>query len=97
MLHSRKTILGYNTFKTIYDKGCQTGSEFAYDDKLGIAVLVAISGVAGRASNRAFDEDDFADNKNLHTYTCPANQILISNGNWYSKKNDKKNYPNEAL
>jgi transposase len=89
MLRRSKTILGHNNFTAIYDKGYHTGSEFAYAHKLGIAVLVAIPGVAAHAPDLAFDVEHFKYNKTLDTYTCPANQTLITNGNWYSKKNGK--------
>ena len=59
--------------------------------------MVAIPGVAAHAPDLAFDVEHFKYNKELDTYTCPANQTLITNGNWYSKKNGKsvtlmKNY-----
>ena len=89
MLRRTKTILGHNNFMAIYDKGYHTGSEFDYANRLGVDVLVAIPGVASHAPDIAFDVEHFKYNKEDDTYTCPANQTLSTNGNWYSKKNGK--------
>jgi transposase len=89
MVRRSKTILGHNNFMSIYDKGYHTGSEFDYVNRLGIDVLVAIPGVSAHAPDVAFDLEFFKYNKESDTYTCPANQSLSTNGNWYSKKNGK--------
>lgn len=89
MLRRAKNILGHNNFTAIYDKGYHTGSEFEYANKLGINVLVAIPGVAAHAPDLAFDVEHFKYNTIADSYTCPANETLTSNGNWYAKKNGK--------
>lgn len=89
MLRRSKTILGHNNFVAIYDKGYHTGSEFAYADRLKIDVLVAIPSVAAHAPDLAFDVEHFKYDLKTDSFTCPANQILTTNGNWYSKKSGK--------
>lgn len=89
MLRRTKTILGHNNFTAIYDKGYHTGSEFDYANKLGIDVLVAIPGVAAHAPDMAFDVEYFKYDKTTDSYTCPANETLTTNGNWYNKTNGK--------
>ena len=89
MLRRSKTILGHNNFIAIYDKGYHTGSEFAYANRLKIDVLVAIPSVAAHAPDLAFDVEHFKYDLKTDSFTCPANQILTTNGNWYSKKNGK--------
>ena len=89
MLRRSKTILGHNNFTAIYDKGYHTGSEFDYANKLGIDVLVAIPGVSAHAPDLAFDVEHFNYDKTTDSYTCPANETLTTNGNWYNKKNGK--------
>ena len=89
MLRRSKTILGHNNFIAIYDKGYHTGSEFAYADRLKINVLVAIPSVAAHAPDLAFDVEHFKYDLKTDSFTCPANQILTTNGNWYAKKNGK--------
>ena len=89
MLRRTKTILGHNNFIAIYDKGYHTGSEFAYAERLKIDVLVAIPSVSAHAPDLAFDVEHFKYDLKTDSFTCPANQILTTNGNWYSKKNGK--------
>ena len=89
MLRRSKTILGHNNFVAIYDKGYHTGSEFAYAERLKIDVLVAIPGVAAHAPDLAFDVEHFKYDLKTDSFTCPANQVLTTNGRWYSKKNGK--------
>lgn len=89
MLRRTKTILGHNNFTAIYDKGYHTGSEFDYANNLGIDVLVAIPGVAAHAPDMAFDVEYFKYDKTTDSYTCPANETLTTNGNWYNKTNGK--------
>ena len=89
MLRRSKTILGHNNFTAIYDKGYHTGSEFDYANRLGIEVLVAIPAVAAHAPDMAFDVEHFRYDKTTDCYTCPANETLSSNGNWYNKTNGK--------
>lgn len=89
MLRRTKTILGHNNFTAIYDKGYHTGSEFDYANRLGIDVLVAIPGVSAHAPDLAFDLEYFKYHKVTDSYTCPANETMTTNGNWYAKKNGK--------
>lgn len=89
MLCRSKTILGHNNFTAVYDKGYHTGSEFDYANRLGIDVLVAIPSVSAHAPDTAFDVEYFKYNKTADSYTCPAQETLTTNGNWYTKKNGK--------
>jgi transposase len=89
MLRRAKTILGHNNFTAIYDKGYHTGSEFDYANRLGIDVLVAIPGVSAHAPDLAFDLEYFKYDKVTDSYSCPANETMTTNGNWYAKKNGK--------
>ncbi|WP_228479220.1 IS1182 family transposase, partial [Flavobacterium soyangense] len=89
MLRRAKTILGHPNFKAIYDKGYHTGSEFDYANRIGVDVLVAIPGVSAHAPDLAFDVEHFKYNKATDSYTCPANETLTTNANWYAKKNGK--------
>ena len=89
MLRRTKTILGHTDFKALYDKGYHTGSEFDYADRLGIEVLVAVPEVAAHAPNPDFDVEHFVYDKQKDCFTCPAKQVLTTNGNWYNKTNGK--------
>ena len=86
MLRRAKSILGTNEFTAIYDKGFYTGSELKIAQELGITAIVAIPEVASNSPDIRFNMANFQYNKEDDTYTCPEHHILITNGNWYSKK-----------
>lgn len=50
---------------------------------------MTIPSVAAHAPDWAFDVEHFKYDLKTDSFTCPANQILTTNGNWYSKKNGK--------
>ncbi|MEO6452525.1 MAG: IS1182 family transposase [Ginsengibacter sp.] len=85
MLRRTKTILQTNTFTALYDKGYHTGSEIKRAIELGIDIMVAIPGVAACAPDDRYNFDKFIYNENTDTYSCPEQQTLITNGNWYQK------------
>ena len=89
MLRRAKTIIGHSDFIALYDKGYHTGSEFDYADKQNIEVMVAVPEVASHAPDPAFDVEHFVYDKQADTYTCPANEKLVTNGNWYNKSRGK--------
>ena len=89
MLRRAKTIIGHSNFIALYDKGYHTGSEFDYADKQNIEVMVAVPDVASHAPDPAFDVEHFIYDKRSDTYTCPANETLVTNGNWYNKSRGK--------
>ena len=89
MLRRNKTILGHNNFTAIYDKGYHTGSEIGYADRLKIDVFVPIPSVAAYAQDLEFDVQHFKYDLKTDSFTCPANQVLATNGNWYSKNYGK--------
>ena len=92
MVRRAKTILKTNDFTGLYDKGFHTGSEFDYVDKQGVEVLVAIPDPGSHAPDPAFDIEHFVYDKQADTYTCPAAQTLVTNGNQYDKNSSKFNY-----
>lgn len=89
MVRRAKTILGHTDFTAIFDKGYHTGTEFDYAHKHGVEVLVAFPDVASHAPDISFDVEHFNYNKELDEYTCPAGQLLTTNGRWYNKASGK--------
>ena len=99
MLRRAKTILKSNTFTALYDKGYHTGSEFKTAYELGIKTLVAVPSIGrkSQAPNPLYNVEHFKYNANKDSYTCPEQQILTSNGNWYKARNYKfKQYKTKA-
>jgi transposase len=101
MTRRAKTILGHTDFTFIFDKGYHTGTEFDYAHKHGVEVMVAFPDVASHAPDISFDVEHFNYNKEHDQYTCPAGDLLTTNGRWYNKSHGKtinrvKNYKTKA-
>jgi hypothetical protein len=60
------------------------------------ALDVRLSKNSLRTSSNAPDEnynmDRFTYNESTDTYTCPQQQVLTTNGNWYQKSKDRNHY-----
>jgi len=89
MLRRAKSILQTNEFTALYDKGYHTGSELKTAQDLGIETIVAIPDISSNAPNPKYNVANFAYNPSENTYTCPQNQILTTNGTWYTKSQGK--------
>ncbi|MBS4062763.1 MAG: IS1182 family transposase [Bacteroidetes bacterium] len=89
MLRRAKVIVCNNSFTALYDKGYHTGSEFEKAAELGVEVLVAVPAVASHAPDQAFDVANFQYNPTTDSFTCPANEVLTTNGQWYNKSRGK--------
>jgi transposase len=87
MVQRAKSILGSNEFTVLYDKGFHTGSELKTAQEMGIETIVAIPGVpsTSQAPNHEYNYEHFMYNETADTYTCPENQVLITNGTWYKE------------
>jgi hypothetical protein len=84
-----KTILGHNNFTAIYDKGYHTEANFDYANRLNKLTSGCHSSWSAHAPD-AFDVEHFKYHKETDSYTCPANQTLTTNGNWYNKTNGSR-------
>ena len=58
--------------------------------------MVAIPGVSSFAPDDNYNFDQFIYDEQTDTYTCPQQQILTTNGNWYQKEN-RNTYTGKAL
>jgi len=92
MLRRAKTILKTNEFTALYDKGYHTGSELKKGIEMGIELMVAVPGVASFAPDENYNFDKFIYNTDQDTYTCPEQQTLTTNGNWYVKSKERYLY-----
>jgi transposase len=86
MVENAIEIVGNNTFDAVFDKGYYTAEEIHKTQKLGVTTHVCIPNAASQAPNKAYNVSEFTYNKAQDTYTCPAGQILQTNGNWYNKR-----------
>ena len=92
MLRRSKIILGTANFTALYDKGYHTGSEIKKAIDLNIQIMVAIQKVASAAPDEKYNYSNFKYNEPADTYTCPQQQVLITNGSWYQKNKEKYFY-----
>lgn len=92
MLRRAQTILQKKEFTALYDKGYHTGSELKRGTELGVELMVAVPGVASFAPDAGYNFDKFIYNTDEDTYTCPEQQILTTNGNWYQKSKQRYIY-----
>ena len=87
MVQRAKSILRTNEFTALYDKGFHTGSELKTAQNLGIETIVAIPGVpsTSQAPNHDYNYEHFMYDETADTYTCPEDQVLITNGTLYKE------------
>lgn len=86
MVEKAIDILGNNTFEAVFDKGYYNAEQLFKCHQMGVETHVAITAPASTAPDPAFNVSEFVYNSEEDTYTCPANQTLRTNGNWYQKK-----------
>jgi transposase len=91
MLRRSKIILGTN-FIALFDKGYHTGSEIKKAIELDIQIMVAIPKVASGAPDEMYNYSNFKYNETTDTYTCPQQQVLVTNGSWYQKNKERYFY-----
>lgn len=93
MVQRAKSILRTNEFTVLYDKGFHTGTELKTAQELGVETIVAIPGVpsTSQAPNPMFNYEFFTYNREDDTYTCPAGEVLRTNGSWYSQRSSAGN------
>lgn len=91
-----KNLLGLNTMKVLTDKGYTTGKQIDICTKNKI-ITFSCPKAHSSQKNGLFDMQIFQYNKQEDTYTCPANQIMHTNGTVYNKNNHKvKHYKTKA-
>jgi transposase len=86
MVENAIEIVGNNTFDAVFDKGYYNTEEIYKTQKLGVNTHVCIPNPASNAPDKAYNLSEFMYNKEQDTYTCPAGEILKSNGSWYNKR-----------
>ena len=76
------------------DKGYHSGRELKACEKLGITTFISPKESSSTKKNPDFAMKSFVYDKQGDTYTCPASEILYTNGKWYNKtlKNGRKSY-----
>ena len=86
MVESAIEIVGNNTFHSVFDKGYYTAQQIYSTQQLGVTTHVCIPNPSANAPDIAYNVSEFKYNKKEDSYTCPAGNVLTSNGNWYEKR-----------
>lgn len=86
MVEQAIDIVGNNSFDALFDKGYHNAEQLNNVQKLGVTTHVAIPKPASNAPDKSFNVSNFIYNKDNDTYTCPGEQTLTTNGNWYKKR-----------
>jgi transposase len=92
MLRRARIILGTPNFTALYDKGYHTGSEIKTAVTSGIDIMVAIPAIASVAPDENYNMSHFKYDQINDTYSCPQNQVLTTNGNYYQKSKNGYSY-----
>ncbi len=76
------------------DKGYHSGREFKACEELDATTYVSPKQSSSVKKNPDFAMESFSYDENEDTYTCPAGEVLTTNGRWYNKKlkNGRKSY-----
>lgn len=89
-----KALLGVDKMKTLTDKGYTTGEHIHTCTKNDITTYSSPKDHSSQ-HNGLFDMQIFEYDKQADTYTCPAGEILATNGTIYKKRNHRvKHYKN---
>jgi hypothetical protein len=68
------------------DKGYHSGRELKACQQLGVRTFVSPKESSSTINNPEFAMESFKYNELEDAYTCPAGEILYTNGRWYNKK-----------
>jgi len=81
-------------FDALGDKGYHSGRELKACEELGVKTYISPKGSASPRSKKHYPIERFVYNKKQDSYTCPAGEILHTNGRYYQKslKNGRKSY-----
>jgi len=89
-----KELLGLDAMNVITDKGYTTGKHIAICDENNITTYSSPKDHSSQ-HNGLFDMQIFKYDKEKDYYTCPANEVLATNGTVYNKNKHKvKHYKN---
>ena len=59
---------------------------------MGIHIMVAVPGTSSSAPDECYNMHHFVYDEGKDTYTCPEQQVLTTNGNWYQKTKENNHY-----
>ena len=80
--------------RVLADKGYHSGRELKACKAIGVDTFVSPKESSSAKKNPEYAMEAFEYNQQNDTYTCPANEVLVTNGRFYNKKliNGRKSY-----
>jgi hypothetical protein len=76
MAAAANDVMTTDQLTTIADKGCYKGEEIVASEEAGISVVVPKPMTSNAAARGQFDKADFAYDRDLDAYVCPAGENL---------------------
>ncbi len=68
------------------DKGYHSGRELKACEELGVTTFISPKESSSSKKNPDFAMQSFSYDKQKDTYSCPAGELMLTNGKWYHKK-----------
>ena len=93
MVNKAKENIG-DVKNVLADKGYHSGRELKACEELGVTTFISPKQSSSTKKNPDFAMESFVYDKKQDTYTCPAGELMQTNGKWYNKtlKNGRKSY-----
>ncbi len=93
MVEKAKENIG-DVKNVLADKGYHSGRELKACEELGVTTFISPKQSSSIKKNPDFAMESFKYDKQEDTYTCPAGELMHTNGKWYNKtlKNGRKSY-----
>ena len=85
MIERVATNIDKESFRVLADKGYHNGRELAAAEALGVRTYVSPKASSSSKAQSSFAMDQFRYTPRTDTYTCPAGEILRTNGRDYHK------------
>lgn len=85
MVERVATNIDKQSFRVLADKGYHNGRELAAAELLGVRTYVSPKASSSSKAKGNFSMDHFRYTARTDTYTCPAGEILRTNGRYYNK------------
>jgi transposase len=85
MVEKSTKIVNSTDFTMLYDKGYHAGSEIKKIQDMGVDLMIAVPKVSSNAPDSNYNLANFIYNKEQDYYICPQQQVLNTNGTWYTK------------
>lgn len=85
MIQRVSSNINKQSFRVLADKGYHSGRELAASEALGVRTYISPKASSSSKAKGKFSMSHFSYTARTDTYTCPAGEILRTNGRYYNK------------